>query len=468
MANRTLHMVSLGCPKNLVDSEVMLGSLLETGYRVIDDPAKAALILVNTCAFIDASKKESVDAILEMAAQKESGSCERLVVTGCLAQRYVDALRHEIPEVDLWVGTGEFQNIAALVAEPPADGVAVANPVYVYDSRVTRVNSRPAHSVYVKVSEGCGNPCTFCIIPKLRGDLRSRAISDIAAEVANLASRGMFEVNLIAQDLNAYGADRHDGTDLAKLLRAIARIDGVGWVRLHYLYPRPFPRDLLSAIAEEPRVAKYIDIPFQHISDRILRAMKRGRGEKFHRELVEKLRAAIPRVSLRTSLIVGFPGETDRDFERLYDFVEEMRFDHVGVFEYSPEEGTPAGTMRRQVPARVKAERRHRLLTLQRRLSRERLAAYVGREVDVLVDEVAEQARGRLESQAPEVDGHVVLRGSCRPGDLVRARIASSGDYDLSAEVVQILQPSRLASTSRTPATSAQIQLASRALPVIG
>jgi ribosomal protein S12 methylthiotransferase len=467
MTNRTLHIVSLGCPKNLVDSEVMLGSLIADGYRVVDRATEARLIVVNTCAFIDASKKESVDAILEMAAIKERGACERLVVTGCLAQRYVDALRHEIPEVDLWVGTGEFQRISELLAHPPADGVAVANPVYVYDSRAARVNSRPAHSVYVKVSEGCANPCTFCIIPALRGAPRSRAIPDIAAEVAKLAERGMFEVNLIAQDLNAYGADRHDGSDLARLLRAIARVDGVGWVRLHYLYPRPFPRDLLCAIADEPRVAKYLDIPFQHISDRILRAMRRGRGEKFHRELVDKLRAAVPSAAVRTSFIVGFPGETDHEFERLYDFVKDARFEHVGVFEYSPEEGTPAGAMRRQVPARIKAERRHRLLTLQRRISRKRLAEFVGREVDVLVDEAVEGVRGRIETQAPEVDGHVVIRGTCRVGDLVRARVTSSGDYDLTATVSRVLRPSRLAAEMRAPKGPAR-PANTRGLPIIG
>src|SRR5512142_887562 len=352
-----VYMHTLGCPKNRVDSEVMLGTLSEAGYRLVQEPARADVIVVNTCGFIESAKQESIAAILELAEQKSSGRCRKLVVAGCLTQRYHDELARELPEVDHFVGTGAYQEIARIVADAQSARVVVPDPDFVHGASTPRVNSLPSHTAYLKIAEGCDNACAFCIIPKLRGPQRSRTVEDLVAEAEALAANGTVELSLVAQDLTAWGQDLPGRPRLHHLLPALCRVDGVRWIRLHYAYPRDFPDALVDVIASEPKIAKYLDMPLQHSSDRLLRAMKRGRDSQFLRTLLAKLRARVPGIALRTSLIVGLPGETEEDFADLLAFVREQRFERLGVFEYSREEGTPAAEMGGQLPEQVKKER---------------------------------------------------------------------------------------------------------------
>src|SRR5512142_1357729 len=355
-------MHTLGCPKNRVDSEVMLGTLAQAGYRLVQEPAKADVIVVNTCGFIESAKVESVDAIVELAEQKRTGRCKKLVVTGCLVQRHARELARELPEVDHFLGTGAYAEIARIVSDAQAKRLVVPDPDFVHSASTPRVNSLPSHTAYVKVAEGCDNACAFCIIPKLRGPQRSRPVDDLVAEAAALAAQGTVELSLVAQDLTAYGQDLPGKVRLHHLLPELCKVDGLRWIRLHYAYPRDVPDALMAVMASEPRIVKYLDMPLQHSSDRLLRAMKRGRDAVFLRELLARLRARVPGLALRTSLIVGLPGETEDDFEDLLRFVEEQRFERLGVFEFSPEEGTPAAEMRRQVPDAVKRERHARIM----------------------------------------------------------------------------------------------------------
>jgi ribosomal protein S12 methylthiotransferase len=436
-------LISLGCPKNLVDSEVMLGLLRREGYELTGSEAEAEVMIVNTCAFIDASKKESVDTILEVAKRKRNGSLKKLIVTGCLAQRYPGELEKDLPEVDHFVGTGEFQRITEFVKpsgpELPVARTAVAAPEYLYDYATPRLSTLPPHTAYLKVSEGCSRTCSFCIIPKLRGEGRSRTIESIALEAEALAARGVQELNLIAQDLTAYGLDLADGTNLEKLLDRLLEVDGVRWIRLLYNYPMHFTKGLVAKIAGSGKIAKYLDIPLQHIDSDLLWTMRRKVDEASVRKLLQRLRDEIPGLTLRTTLIVGFPGETQEQFEKLYDFVEETRFDRLGVFSYSREEGTPAAEMPNQVPEKVKEKRRDRIMRLQRKISAKLHRAQVGRTADVLVDRVAGPDEGadyigRTEGQALEIDGHVRLSGKNLPvGSFVRARITGAAEYDLIA-----------------------------------
>lgn len=436
---KTLYLLSLGCPKNRVDSEVMLGSLLDEGYQLVDEPAAAEVILINSCAFIGEAKQESIDAILEHAQLKETGRCKALVVAGCLTQRYADVLQQEMPEVDFFVGTSAYPRIAQIL-KGERDRAIIPDPDYIADSHTPRRNSMPRYTAYVKIAEGCDNKCTFCIIPALRGLQRSRPIADVVREAGRLVADGVVELNLVAQDLTAYGHDLPGKPRLHDLLAALRDVPA-RWIRLHYAYPRDFPEPLIEALASQPNLARYLDMPLQHIADPVLRRMKRGRDAAFVRKLVRRIRERVPDLTFRTSFIVGFPGETEAQFEELCAFVEEMRFEKVGVFQFSREEGTPSFDLDGQLPQRVKAQRQKKLLALQRRISKEHQRRLVGRTVDVLIEGVSAETEllleGRTQGQAPEIDGKVyVNRGQAQAGQIVPVEIEQAGDYDLVGGIV--------------------------------
>jgi ribosomal protein S12 methylthiotransferase len=446
-ASQRIYFVSLGCPKNQVDTELMLGQVQAAGHELVHEPGDADVIVVNTCAFIDAAKEESVDTILEMAELKKDASARKLVVTGCLAQRYADELAKDIPEIDHILGSSDFQSIAK-VLRPQRKKLPLVQvtetPAYIYDHDAPRVRIGKNHSAYVKIAEGCDRPCSFCIIPKLRGPQRSRAIADIVAEVAQLGREGVQEVNLIAQDLTRYGWDT--GSDpasratLAQLLRALGKVDGVEWIRMHYTFPSAFDDDLIDAIASEPKVVKYIDVPLQHISDAMLKRMRRGHSSKVTRELVTKLRARIDNVVLRTTYIVGHPGETDAEFDELCEFVAESKLDRAGAFTYSIEPGTVSAMLPNRVDPAIAEARQHKLMEIQRQISRARHEAMVGTEIDVLVEGVSSESdyllEGRWFGQAPGIDGVTYLaNGEAQPGSIVRARVTQAADYDLAASL---------------------------------
>jgi len=436
---RKVHLSSLGCPKNQVDAEVMLGKLVADGYEITLDPALADVLIVNTCSFIRPAKEESIDTILEMARYKADGEGRRLVVTGCLAERYGAELTRDMPEVDAFVGTGDFLRLSRVLAD--LGGGRVGGPLaYVGaqhvlpDASVPRILTGQSFSAYLKVSEGCNHRCAFCIIPKIRGRHESRPPDDLVAEARALAAQGVRELNLIAQDLTAYGRDVSPPTSLAALLRRLARVDGIDWIRLLYCYPNYVTAELLDAIAEEPKVCRYIDMPLQHGADRMLRAMRRERSADSLRRLVERVRARLPDVALRTSFIVGFPGETENDFEELCRFVTDLQFDRVGVFRYSQEENTAAGAMGDQISEAEKDQRWHRLMHLQRSVARQKNAAWVGSVVPVLVcgDDENGKRHGRTAAQAPDIDGVVFLQeDSYDNGELAPIRIIDATDYDL-------------------------------------
>jgi ribosomal protein S12 methylthiotransferase len=444
-----IYFVSLGCPKNQVDTELMLGQVRAAGHSLVDAPEGADVIVVNTCAFIDAAKEESVDTILEMAQHKQAGG-QKLVVTGCLAQRYAGELAKDIPEIDHLLGSADFPSLATALGAARPRGkrkvlpvIQVAEtPTYIYDHDTPRVRIGAPHTAYVKIAEGCDRPCAFCIIPKLRGPQRSRAIDDIVAEVRALGASGVVEVNLIAQDLTRYGWDA--GTSpaardtLAQLLRALGKVDGVSWIRLHYTFPSAFDDELIDVIASEPKVVKYIDVPLQHISDAMLKRMRRGHTSRITRELVAKLRARIDGVVLRTTFIVGHPGETAAEFDELCEFVAGANFDRAGAFTFSVEPGTVSALLPHRVDPGVAAERQQALMEIQRRISRARHEAMVGRELDVLVEGVSSESdylmEGRWYGQAPGIDGVTYLSDRrVPPGSLVRARVTQAGDYDVAA-----------------------------------
>lgn len=457
-AGGKVYFVSLGCPKNRVDSEIMLGQLGARNYSLVDDPEAADLLVVNTCSFVEDAREESVDTILELArAKTDSGDKKKLVVAGCLAQRYAGDLAKEIPEVDAFLGTGDHWRIGELLdgaAGPEGANLLsgatsqagpitrVGRPGYNYDAYSPRLVTTPSWTAYVKIAEGCSQRCSFCIIPRLRGASKSRPIDDIVREVEGLAASGTKEINLIAQDLTHYGDDLKDGTQLAPLLRRLAKVDGIHWVRLLYCYPHNFTDELIDVIASEPKIASYIDMPLQHISDRMLEIMRRRFSEADTRALVHKLRERIPDLVFRTTFIVGHPGETAEDYERLVEFVRESRFERVGVFKYSREDGTHAARRDDHVMGIVKEERLHRLMTLQQGISNELHAAMIGREVDVLVEGVSDETdlllQGRTWGQAPEIDGVTYINeGFAEAGQIVRAEIVDAGDYDLVARILE-------------------------------
>ena len=459
-----IGMVSLGCPKNLVDSEVMLGLAQEQGHQLTRDAADADVLIVNTCAFIDKAKQESIDTILEMAEHKKTGACKRLVVTGCLAERYRDELREQIPEIDAILGTGEVPEIVNALGgskeqdplygsrvipllrsngEPVRPGAGSAEPrdvpTYLYDASTPRLLATPRHYAYVKIAEGCDYKCAFCIIPTLRGKYRSRTHESIVAEAERLAANGVKELLLISQDTTFYGIDRGERGALARLLRALNQIDGLEWIRMLYLYPTTITDDVLEAMAESSKVCKYVDLPLQHASDRVLKRMKRPGTRAGYERLLNRIRERVPGVTLRTTFIVGFPGETDEDYAELESFIESVGFDHVGVFTYSHEEGTSAHGLEDAVPAAVKKRRQAGLMRLQRRLVERAQRSRIGSQVRILVDGPSSEhdlvLRGRMEGQAPEIDPQVYLTdcdpSELAPGQFIQAEVVGNRAYDL-------------------------------------
>ncbi len=478
--------LSLGCPKNLVDGEVMLGIARQAGHEITSDASNADVLVVNTCAFIDNAKQESIDAILEMAQQKRDGNCSRLVVTGCLAERYRDELRKEIPEIDALLGTGEVPDILAALGEGGTGGArqsapgdaddARAMPLklfrpadleisgsrapsaerrtpkaeprppdYLYDADTPRVLTTPKHFAYVKVAEGCDYTCAFCIIPTLRGHYRSRTRESVVREARALAERGVTELLLISQDTTFYGIDRGERGALPALLRELNAIEGLTWIRLLYLYPTTITAEVLEAIAECDKVCRYIDLPLQHASADVLKRMRRPGNRRTYDRLLARIRDAVPGVTLRTTLIVGFPGETERDFAELDGFVADTGFDHVGVFTYSHEEGTRAYDLPDDVPAAVKRRRRNALMARQKAIVARAQKARIGREVEVLIDGPSREhelvLQGRLEGQAPDIDPVVFLTDcdveAYTPGNLIRARVVAARGYDLVAAPIE-------------------------------
>ena len=466
--------LSLGCPKNLVDGEVMLGIARDAGHELTNDATRADVLVVNTCAFIDNAKQESIDAILEMAQHKKDGNCSRLVVTGCLAERYRDELKKEIPEIDALLGTGEVDQILAALGErgavrgvrdaaaspltffskTPVGGDAEriprpasripALPTYLYDSETPRLLTTPSHFAYVKVAEGCDYTCAFCIIPTLRGKFRSREAQSIVREARSLAKRGVKELLLISQDTTFYGIDRGERGALARLLRELNTIEGLQWIRLLYLYPTTITDDVLAAMAECEKVCRYVDLPLQHASAAVLKRMRRPGDRRTYDKLLDRIRRQVPGVTLRTTFIVGFPGETEEEFGELERFVSEVEFDHVGVFTYSHEEGTRAFGMADGVSAQVKRKRRNALMARQKKIVVRAQKAKVGSEVRVLVDGPSPEhdlvLQGRLQGQAPDIDPLVILT-DCDPaaytnGDLINARIVGARGYDLVASPI--------------------------------
>lgn len=430
---------SLGCPKNLVDSEMMLGLIARDGAEIVLDPEAADVLIVNTCGFIGDAKKESIDTILDLARLKQSDPAKRLVVAGCLVQRYGTELQTALPEVDAFLGTGDFTRLPEILANgTQADAGAYGGAAHLLpDLAIPRVRTGQFFSAYLKVSEGCDHRCSFCIIPKIRGRHESRSLPSVLAEAEALVADGAVELNLIAQDLTAYGRDRRDGSSLAGLLRALARIDGLRWIRLLYTYPRYVSEALLEVIASEPKVCRYIDMPLQHISDRMLRRMRRERDGAAVRRLLERIRQRVPGIALRTAFIVGFPGETDADFAELLEFVRNARFERVGVFRYSQEHGTTAADLPDQISEPIKRRRRDALMRAQAEVSAARNRTLVDTEQSVLIcgEDGRGRLYGRLATQAPEIDGVVYLRGPAVAGSIIQVRITGGGTYDLHGQV---------------------------------
>jgi ribosomal protein S12 methylthiotransferase len=431
-----IHFVSLGCPKNRVDSEVMLGVASDAGYSLSEDADQADVIVINTCGFIGEAKKESIDTIFEMSELKESGSCKKLIVTGCLSQRYPEELSSQMPEVDHFLGSSDMLKLGD-VLKGKADRMLVGNPAdWVVRAKDPRVLTGPRASAYVKIAEGCNRTCAFCTIPEFRGKQRSRPISDIVREVRHLVEQGVKEVNLISQDTLSFGRDREDDANLIKLVERVAQVDGLHWLRLFYLYPENLSDDLLRLMREHPRIVKYVDMPLQHAADAMLKRMRRGHGKERQKRVVTRLREAIPDLTFRTAFIVGHPGETDAEFEELCEFVTWANFEKVGVFRYSDEESARSHALDGKVPANVASRRYRKLMGLARKLSRAHQKRLLGRELEVLVEGQSEEhefvVQGRHAGQAPEIDGHVFLSGDeALPGQLRRVVIEQAADYDV-------------------------------------
>ena len=440
MQPRRVAMVTLGCEKNAVDSEVMAGLMEKKGYTVTDNPEDADVIIVNTCGFIDAAKQESVEAVLRMAGVKEKGK-QTLMVTGCLVQRYAEELAREIPEIDGLIGTGDFHRVTEAVelAQRGEKAWFVGNPVYIYDEFTPRLQTDSGSSAYVKIAEGCDHACTFCVIPLMRGKFRSRTIESVAAEARRLVSRGVKEINLIAQDSTQYGLDVYGRRRLPDLLRELNEIEDLEWIRLHYAYPGFFGDDLIAAFRDLPKVVKYVDMPLQHSEDRILRAMRRPGSQSRIRELIAKIRENIPGVALRSSFIVGFPGETEEEFARLKEFVREIGFERVGVFTYSQEDSAPSADFPHQVSEAVKERRASELMETAREVAALRLQRHVGEVLPVLIESAAQDGGyvGRTPFDAREIDGSVFVSGAAvEVGTIVPVRISHSFEFDLAGEVV--------------------------------
>jgi ribosomal protein S12 methylthiotransferase len=459
----TIGVISLGCPKNLVDTEVMLGLLTGAGHHITPDEHAAEAIIVNTCCFIAPAREEATQAVRDALGMKERGSCRLVIIAGCWPQREGARLLEEFPGVDALVAVNDVPRIAEVIEELESRGehtrgpacraptqmaekrgslLRVSPPEYLYRGETPRLLATPPWTAYLKIAEGCDHRCAFCVIPQIRGRFRSRTIESLAAEACDLARRGVKELNLIAQDTTCYGRDLYGRPRICDLLRALAAIDGIRWLRLMYCYPTGIDGELISLLRDEPKLCKYVDLPVQHGQRGILRAMRRPASGERYLELVTRLRERVPGIAVRTSILVGFPGETDPDFEALLDFLTAAQFDRAGAFVYSPERGTPAATMPDQVAPEVARERYRRVMGLQQRISLERNRGWVGSEVDVLIEAPAEPPfswAGRTQRDAPQIDGLVYLSGGkgSKAGDFVRARISAAREYDLDGIIIR-------------------------------
>jgi ribosomal protein S12 methylthiotransferase len=448
---KKIGFISLGCPKNLVDSEVMMGQLKQSGYQITPDAADAETIVVNTCGFIDSAKKESIDTILEAAQLKTNGKAKRLIVAGCLVERYRDELKAEIPEVDAFIGTSQINDILT-VADPktntrslPVVPIGNQSATYLYDESTPRVLATPSHYAFVKIAEGCDRPCAFCFIPQMRGHFRSRRFGSIIAEAHQLAEEGVKEIILVAQDSSRYGEDLGKQDALARLLRELSHVDGIEWVRVMYTYPTHISDAFLDVLAEEPKAVKYLDMPLQHASQNVLKLMKRGGNRKSLERLIERVRERVPGIAVRTTFISGFPGETEDDYEELLGFIKSVEFDRVGVFTYSDEEGTPAFDLSDKVQSRTAARRRNSLMKEQAKISRRKNKARVGEVVQVLFEGESKESellwQGRMETQAPDIDGCVLINDvpdgvGPAAGEMVNVEITEAHEYDLIGGII--------------------------------
>jgi ribosomal protein S12 methylthiotransferase len=443
--------ISLGCPKNLVDSEVMMGRLKQEGYEITGDAAEADMLVVNTCGFIAEAKQESIDAILEAARLKTEGKCERLVVAGCLVERYRDELRAEMPEVDAFIGTSQINDISKVAdarintRQLPVLPLGNQTATYLYDESTPRVLATPGHYAYVKIAEGCDRPCAFCFIPQMRGHFRSRRFGSVLAEARQLAARGVKEIILVAQDSSRYGEDLGEQDALAQLMRELCHLEGIEWVRVMYTYPTHISDAFLDVLAEEPKAVKYLDMPLQHASRNVLRLMKRGGSRESLERLVARVRRRVPGIAVRTTFITGFPGEMEEDFEELLAFIRNVEFDRVGVFTYSDEEGTPAFDLPGKVDPKIARKRRDRLMKAQSRISLKRNRERVGRTVRVLFEGASIESdllwQGRTETQAPDIDGCVLINDAPEgfapePGQFLNVEITEAQQYDLVGRIV--------------------------------
>ena len=424
--------VSLGCSKNLVDTEIMIGQLSAAGYEIVADEQKADIIIVNTCAFIDSAKEEAINTILEMAQLKQRGNLKKLIVTGCLSERYKEEILKEMPEVDAVVGVGRFEEISEVINSD--DKIFLGNKECLYPEKAPRIITTPKYMAYLKIAEGCDNNCTYCAIPMIRGKYRSRKIENIIAEAEGLAKNGVKEIIVIAQDTTRYGEDIYKKKMLPALLEKLSLIDGIEWIRVMYAYPERITDELLSVISESEKISSYFDIPLQHINDRILKRMNRKCSKDEIYKLISKIREKIPEAVLRTSLITGFPGETEEEFNELCDFVKWARFDRLGVFAYSREEGTPADKLDNQLPDTVKAKRADIIMKIQQDISAQKCKKKIGTTERVLVEGIyKDKYVGRTISDAPDIDGKVIFTSDnkIQPGEFVCVKINNSGIYDL-------------------------------------
>jgi ribosomal protein S12 methylthiotransferase len=447
--NKKVHFISLGCPKNLVDSEIMAGTLMKDGFDVVSDAELADTVVVNTCGFIEDSKQESIQRILDMAQLKEEGKIKNIVVAGCLTQRYKTDLVEGLPEADLFVGSGEFQNISKILKnhEKGEKQKTFFNlPTYLQEDTTPRVNSQPSHRAYLKISEGCMKRCAFCAIPLIRGNLQSRKIENIVNEAKLLVASGVKELIIISHDFTDYGKDLKRKDPTAKetpfeLLKELAKVDGVKWIRLLYLYPDGITPEIIQLIKTNDKFVKYFDMPLQHVNNSVLKGMNRKMTKEEIVEALTLIRTEIPEAVIRTQFIVGFPGETQEHFEELLQFVAEQKFDRVGCFQYSPEENTPAGKMDHQVDEEIKKFRHDALMEVQQNISREKHKAFVGKTIEVVVEGFSEETdlllQGRMSQQAPEIDGVVLINdGQAKVGQFVKVKVTDSMEYDLIGEIV--------------------------------
>lgn len=449
-SNKKVHFISLGCPKNLVDSEIMAGTLIKDGYSIVSEAEDADTVVVNTCGFIEDSKKESVQRILDMAALKQKGKIKKIVVAGCLTQRYKTDLVEGLPEADLFIGSGEFQNVAKILKNHELGekkNTFFNLPTYLQEESTPRVNSQPKHRAYLKISEGCMKRCAFCAIPLIRGNLQSRKLENIVNEARLLAASGVKELIIISHDFTDYGLDlkRKDPTVKeapVELLRQLAEVEGIKWIRLLYLYPDGITPEMIQLIKSNDKFVKYFDMPLQHISNDVLKRMNRKmtRGEII--EALRLIKTEIPEAVIRTQFIVGFPGETQENFEELLTFIADQKFDRVGCFQYSPEENTPGGKMDQQVDAEIKQERHDAIMEVQQSISREKHKAFIGKTLEVVVEGLSEETdlllQGRTSQQAPDIDGVVLINdGQAKIGEFVKVRITESMEYDLIGEIIE-------------------------------